>query len=1259
MGAQGVVGRPDGPDSVVPGHGPGTARVPLPWPYLPRTAASASELPVLGTRLVPPRPVVPSISRVRLLDRLDTAVDGPLTCVCAPAGTGKTMLLADWARSGRSRHPVVWLRVDPALGSRRAGQAAGRSPGAQETQGTPGLSVPSSRPHRPAPSVSLWAQILRALCRDAALPAGDQLARLAAGSAGTAGSAGSAGSCPERFRRELVNHLAEMPAPAVLILDDAHLIRDPDDRALLELLAGEGDGRLRLVLAGRSPVLRAHRLRAEGRLTEFGPSDLAFTAQEAAQLLAAHGLPVTDRLATALWRQTEGWAVGLRLAAAGAVERARSADGVRPVSGPRDGWRAGDADEDGEAGLAGAGDRDPAELDPSWGPQAAIAEYLHAEILASYPESTRRFLLRTSVLERISGPLAAAVAAIDIAPEGIAPDGIGAVGPVWRPGAARARRGAVHLLRDFARTGGFLVPLDRLQPGGHPAGDTAGADTADPLPDWYRYNRLLGMILRGLLQRDPDEDPRELNLRAALWFAANDSTSDAARHALRAGDWWYLACLLVDGSALMDILFGRAPELGVLVAALPPGAAGLAPECDLVLAVAHLRSGQLEAGSASILSARARLPAVLSGPGASRRRTLVERIDLVEMYRAELAGQPTEMIAASRRLLRSSATSGSRSSSRPEAAGQPSLPDPPGVPGGSGAADPPAETRKNPPRPGRPADERARAVALCARGRGELWLGRLSTAAGFLQEGAVAARRAGLTGVETSCLGALALQYALRGRLRQAESVLSMVFGDGDPASDHYAPDAGPAAAVPGLAEARVAAAMVWLQRVELAEAERCLRAARRSLTVASPAFLVELVTVCDTRLRLLRGAPDDVRAARRMLAVARPGPMPPLCAAARRAAEADLLVAAGTPEAARRLLLRDSERAADPQVQLALARSALACGDVPAAEETLAPLLRADDGGAGLVAACVLGAVAAARRNDHARAGGLLARAVALAADEGMVAPFTEAGEELLDLMAAHPGLTDGQPAFVAALDRSAAPRLAASLLAVTPRAAAPDDLASPPGPSNGLRPTGLPRPATGSGPVTRGRGSSGGRTVPGAGAEVIVPAPTRPPADRAGEATPGRWPSSAPAAGPHAATPAPAAGAARIASGSPGAAGSRAAGSRAAGPAPAPGLGVGTGSGRGAEIIGRPEEARPGTGGGNPLVLPGGLGTEPAERLSERELAVLSYLPTMLTTAEIAAEMYVSVNTVKTHLKSIYRKLDVARRRDAVHRARALHLL
>ena len=63
--------------------------------------------------------------------------------------------------------------------------------------------------------------------------------------------------------------------------------------------------------------------------------------------------------------------------------------------------------------------------------------------------------------------------------------------------------------------------------------------------------------------------------------------------------------------------------------------------------------------------------------------------------------------------------------------------------------------------------------------------------------------------------------------------------------------------------------------------------------------------------------------------------------------------------------------------------------------------------------------------------------------------------------------------------------------------------------------------------------------------------------------------------------------------------------------------------------------------------------------EPLSERECAILRYLPTTLSNREIAAELFVTTNTVKTHLRSIYRKLDVARRREAVERARDLRLL
>jgi LuxR family transcriptional regulator, maltose regulon positive regulatory protein len=80
---------------------------------------------------------------------------------------------------------------------------------------------------------------------------------------------------------------------------------------------------------------------------------------------------------------------------------------------------------------------------------------------------------------------------------------------------------------------------------------------------------------------------------------------------------------------------------------------------------------------------------------------------------------------------------------------------------------------------------------------------------------------------------------------------------------------------------------------------------------------------------------------------------------------------------------------------------------------------------------------------------------------------------------------------------------------------------------------------------------------------------------------------------------------------------------------------------------VLEREPSARSST--GDPLLDP----------LSERELAVLRFLPTMMSNAEIAGEMFVSVNTVKTHLKHIYRKLDVSERRDAVRRGRELHLL
>jgi LuxR family maltose regulon positive regulatory protein len=280
-------------------------------------------------------------------------------------------------------------------------------------------------------------------------------------------------------------------------------------------------------------------------------------------------------------------------------------------------------------------------------------------------------------------------------------------------------------------------------------------------------------------------------------------------------------------------------------------------------------------------------------------------------------------------------------------------------------------------------------------------------------------------------------------------------------------------------------------------------------------------------------------------------------------AAEADLLVSAGNPRAALDVLRGGCDGGrGDPALVLATARAHLACGDSRAAGAVLAPLLRADpDGGtAGVVGACVLDAVCAGRAGDDARAVASLARALALAVDEGLSRPFLDAGAEVTALIDAHPSLRAAYPGFTQVLfNLDLAPGRTESRPAVP------------------FAPAGQPYPRSAA-------------TAVGAGAPAWPAPPVAVPTLQG--AVPGR--------------------------------------AIAASPSPISGVTAG-----GVEQAGE------------------------LEHLSDRERAVLSYLPTMLTTSEIASEMYLSVNTVKTHLKSIYRKLDVTRRRDAVRRARELRLL
>jgi LuxR family transcriptional regulator, maltose regulon positive regulatory protein len=316
-----------------------------------------------------------TICRSLLIRRLMRDGCGPVVSVVAPAGYGKTTLLAQWAED--NGQAFAWVSADEA-------------------------------DNDPKVLLSYVAQAL-----DGVQPVGgpvfDALASAASSVVPRLGSA-----------------FASMTVPVVLVLDDVHLLRNTECRAALSVLADHVPDGSRLVLAGRDePPLRVPRLRAEGRITEIGPADLALTRDEAAALLRATGVVLSEDEVAELYLRTEGWPAGLYLAAMAI--------------------RAGDSPP-GLAGSFGGDDR-------------FITEYVESELLARISPRDREFLTRTAVLERMCGPLCEAVlgrpgAAADLA--GLARSNLLLV-PLDRRGAWYRYH---HLFRDM-----LLAELERTEPG--------------------------------------------------------------------------------------------------------------------------------------------------------------------------------------------------------------------------------------------------------------------------------------------------------------------------------------------------------------------------------------------------------------------------------------------------------------------------------------------------------------------------------------------------------------------------------------------------------------------------------------------------------------------------------------------------------------------------------------------------------------------------------------------------------------------------
>jgi LuxR family transcriptional regulator, maltose regulon positive regulatory protein len=306
------------------------------------------------SKLLRPQVRPGTVCRSSLVERLANGDAHRIVSVVAPAGYGKTTLLSQWAeRSGRT---FAWVSLE-------------------EPDNDPKI---------------LLAYVAEAL--DAVEPIGRRVFDALA-------SPGS--SVPGSVVPRLGRAFSSMTSPVVLVLDDVHVLRNRECRAALSALADHVPEGSQLVLAGRAePPLRIPRLRAEGRILEIGPGHLSLTREEASSLLANAGVGLGEDEVAELHNRTEGWPVGLYLAALYLRE-----GGLL-----------------GSAAVSFSGD------------DRFVSDYVESEFLARISRRQRAFLTRTAILQRISGPLCEAV--LDM------------------PGSAAT-------LEELARSNMLLVPLDR------------------------------------------------------------------------------------------------------------------------------------------------------------------------------------------------------------------------------------------------------------------------------------------------------------------------------------------------------------------------------------------------------------------------------------------------------------------------------------------------------------------------------------------------------------------------------------------------------------------------------------------------------------------------------------------------------------------------------------------------------------------------------------------------------------------------------
>jgi LuxR family maltose regulon positive regulatory protein len=257
---------------------------------------------------------------------------------------------------------------------------------------------------------------------------------------------------------EVATILTERPEPSLLVLDDYHLIEAAEVQRAVSILLDRLPAQAHLVIATRvDPALPLARLRARGELLEVRADALRFTTEEARSFFAERmGLALSDSDVETLVARTEGWPAVLQL-----------------------------------AGLSLAGRPDvPAYVRDFAATHRFVLDFITEEVLARLEPEVREFLLRTSVLDRLTGPLCDSLT---------------------------GRTDGQAMLEGLERSNLLIVPLDDER-------------------RWYRYHRLFADLLRARLGVERPAETAGLHLRAADWYEREGIAGEAIEHALRSGD---------------------------------------------------------------------------------------------------------------------------------------------------------------------------------------------------------------------------------------------------------------------------------------------------------------------------------------------------------------------------------------------------------------------------------------------------------------------------------------------------------------------------------------------------------------------------------------------------------------------------------------------------------------------------------------------------------------------------------------------------